>query len=154
MNSPTFQLTINTSFWYSWFHIKGTWSVHLFNGGNLSIFKGRGSCRYFFHEIPCILRMVKNSPVSNSVLTKTEGSLYRQAERSPFIVVTRLKTLSKLCTRVQSQTKPYTSIFLYMSRVRFDNVQKLIFCEIFFYIIVVWQIYKYFWNKNARFFFI
>ena len=37
---------------YSWFHIKGTWSVHLFKGGNLSISEGTGSCGYLFHEIP------------------------------------------------------------------------------------------------------
>ena len=24
-------------YWYNWFHIKGTWNVHLFNGDYLSI---------------------------------------------------------------------------------------------------------------------
>ena len=37
---------------YSWFHIKGTWSVHSFNGDYLSISQGTGSCEYLFHEIP------------------------------------------------------------------------------------------------------
>ena len=37
---------------YSWFHIKGTWSVHSFNGDYLSISEGTGSCGYLFHEIP------------------------------------------------------------------------------------------------------
>ena len=32
---------------YNWFHIKGTWSVHSFNGDYLSIAEGTGSC-----EIP------------------------------------------------------------------------------------------------------
>ena len=36
----------------SWFHIKGTLSVHTFNGDYLSIPEGRGSCGYLFHEIP------------------------------------------------------------------------------------------------------
>ena len=39
---------------YSGFHIKGTWSVHLFNGNYLSIPEGTCSCEYFFHEIPCM----------------------------------------------------------------------------------------------------
>ena len=37
---------------YSWFHIKGTWSVHLFIGDYLSIPETTGSCWYLFHEIP------------------------------------------------------------------------------------------------------
>ena len=37
---------------YSWFHIKGTWSVHSFNGDYLSILKCTGSCGYLFREIP------------------------------------------------------------------------------------------------------
>ena len=37
---------------YSWFHIKGTWSVHSFNGVYLSIPEGTGTCGYLFHEIP------------------------------------------------------------------------------------------------------
>ena len=37
---------------YSWFHIKGTWSVQSFNRDYLSIPKGTGSCGYLFHEIP------------------------------------------------------------------------------------------------------
>ena len=37
---------------YSWFHIKGTWNVHLFNGDYLSTPEGTGSCGYLFHEIP------------------------------------------------------------------------------------------------------
>ena len=38
---------------YSWFHIKGTSSVHSFNEDYLSISEGTGSCGYLFHEIPC-----------------------------------------------------------------------------------------------------
>ena len=34
------------------FHIKGTWSVHSFNGDYLFIPEGSGSCGYLFHEIP------------------------------------------------------------------------------------------------------
>ena len=37
---------------YSWFHKKGTLSVHSFNGEYLSISEGTGSCGYLFHEIP------------------------------------------------------------------------------------------------------
>ena len=37
---------------YSWINIKGTWSVHLFNGDYLSIPEGTGSCWCLFHEIP------------------------------------------------------------------------------------------------------
>ena len=37
---------------YSWFHIKGTWSVHSFNGDYLSIPEGTGSRGYLFHEVP------------------------------------------------------------------------------------------------------
>ena len=37
---------------YSWFHIKGTWSVHSFNGDYLTIPEGTGSWGYLFHEIP------------------------------------------------------------------------------------------------------
>ena len=37
------------------FHIKGTKSVHSFNGDYLSIPEGTGSCGYLFHEIPCII---------------------------------------------------------------------------------------------------
>ena len=37
---------------YSWFHKKGTFSVHSFNGDYLSIPEGTGSCVYLFHEIP------------------------------------------------------------------------------------------------------
>ena len=33
---------------YSWFHIKGTWSEHSFNGDYLSIPKCTGSCGYLF----------------------------------------------------------------------------------------------------------
>ena len=42
---------------YSWFHIKGTWSVHSFNGDYLSIPECTGSCEYIFYEIPgsCIV---------------------------------------------------------------------------------------------------
>ena len=40
-------------FKYSWFHIKGTWSVHSFNGDCIPIPEGTGSCGYLFHEIPC-----------------------------------------------------------------------------------------------------
>ena len=39
---------------YCLFHIKGTWSVHSFNGDYLSIPGGTGSCGYLFHEIPGI----------------------------------------------------------------------------------------------------
>jgi len=39
---------------YSWFHIKGTWSVHSYNGDYLSIPKCTGSCGYLFHEKPSI----------------------------------------------------------------------------------------------------
>ena len=42
-------------FMYSLFHIKGTWSVHSFNGDYLSIPEGTGSCGYLFHEIPGII---------------------------------------------------------------------------------------------------
>ena len=42
-------------FTYSWFHIKGTWIVHSFNGEYLSIPEGTGSYGYLFHEIPCSL---------------------------------------------------------------------------------------------------
>ena len=35
-------------------HIKGTWSVHLFNGDYLSIPETTGSCWSHFHEIPGI----------------------------------------------------------------------------------------------------
>ena len=38
-------------FRYSWFHIKGNWSIHSFNGDYLSIPEGTGSCEYLFHEI-------------------------------------------------------------------------------------------------------
>ena len=40
---------------YSWFHIKGTWSVHSFNADYLSIPEGTSSCGYLFHEIPGII---------------------------------------------------------------------------------------------------
>ena len=43
---------LNGTVWYSWFHIKGTWSVHAFNGDYLSIPEGTGSCEYLFHNIP------------------------------------------------------------------------------------------------------
>ena len=36
---------------YSWFHIKGTWSVHSSNGDYLSIPEVTGCCGYLFHEI-------------------------------------------------------------------------------------------------------
>ena len=39
---------------YSWFRIKGTWSVHSFNGGYLSITEGIGSCVYLLQESPGI----------------------------------------------------------------------------------------------------
>ena len=39
-------------FLYRRFHIKGTWSVHLFNGDYPSIPEGTGSCGYLFQEIP------------------------------------------------------------------------------------------------------
>ena len=46
-------LTYSSKSWtYSWFHIKGTWSVHSFNADYLSIPEGTGSCGYLFHEIP------------------------------------------------------------------------------------------------------
>ena len=32
--------------------MKGTWSVHSFNGDYLSIPDDTGSCGYLFHEIP------------------------------------------------------------------------------------------------------
>ena len=35
-------------FLYSWFHIKGTWSVHSFNGDYLSNPEGTDSCGYLF----------------------------------------------------------------------------------------------------------
>ena len=38
---------------YSWFHKKGTWSVHSFNEGYISIPWCTGSCGYLFHETPC-----------------------------------------------------------------------------------------------------
>ena len=41
-----------TAITYSWFHIKGTWSVHSFKGDYLSIPEGTDSCGYLFHEIP------------------------------------------------------------------------------------------------------
>ena len=37
---------------YSWFHIKGTLSVHSFNGDYLSVHTG--SWGYLLHEIPSI----------------------------------------------------------------------------------------------------
>ena len=37
---------------YSWFHIKGTWSVRSFNVDYLSIPLCTGSCAYLFNEIP------------------------------------------------------------------------------------------------------
>ena len=40
---------------YSWFHIKGTFSVHSFNDDYLSIPEHPGSQEYLFHEIPGIL---------------------------------------------------------------------------------------------------
>ena len=43
---------VHQSFSYSLFHIKGTWSVHSFNGDYLSIPEDTGSCGYLFHEIP------------------------------------------------------------------------------------------------------
>ena len=39
---------------YSWFHIKGTFSVHSFNDDYLSIPERPGSYKYLFHEIPGI----------------------------------------------------------------------------------------------------
>ena len=44
----------NVPLLYSWFHIKGTLSVHFFNGDYLSIPKCTGRCGYLFHEIPGI----------------------------------------------------------------------------------------------------
>ena len=37
---------------YSWFHKKGTFSVHSFNDDYLSIPERPGSYKYLFHEIP------------------------------------------------------------------------------------------------------
>ena len=48
----TFPAIFSLFFSYSWFHIKGTWSVHSFNVDYLSISEGTGSCWYLFHEIP------------------------------------------------------------------------------------------------------
>ena len=47
-------------FCYSWFHIKGTWSVHSFNGDYLSIPKCTGSCEYLFREIPSMWNKILN----------------------------------------------------------------------------------------------
>ena len=44
---------------YSWFHIKGTFSVHSFNEDYLSIHECPGSWGYLFHEIPCTSMMSK-----------------------------------------------------------------------------------------------
>ena len=43
---------------YSWFYIKGTWSVHSFNGDYLSIHEGTVSCGYIFHEIPGMRKFI------------------------------------------------------------------------------------------------
>ena len=49
------ELIIDLLMTYSWFHIKGSWSVHSFNGDYLSIPEGTGRCGYLFHEIPGII---------------------------------------------------------------------------------------------------
>ena len=57
-------------FCYSWFHIKGTWSVHSFNGDYLSIPEGTGNCEYLFHEIPGTKTFNNNSLYVCYQLTK------------------------------------------------------------------------------------
>ena len=58
-------------FLYSWFHIKGIWSVHSFNGDYLSIPEGTGSCGYLFQEIPGIMLYGgKGSGLGHSSLLK------------------------------------------------------------------------------------
>ena len=42
-------------------YIKGTISVHSFNGDYLSISKYTGSCEYLFHKIPSIIIIIRDS---------------------------------------------------------------------------------------------
>ena len=57
------------------FYIKGTWSVHLFNGDYLSIPEGTGSCVYLFHEIP-------GSQILGTQIDRwIQGSIFVQIDR-------------------------------------------------------------------------
>ena len=74
-------LLLHFCFKYTRFHIKGTWSVHSFNGDYLSIPKGIGSRGYLFHKIPGIKKMwieqsnskqVRYNSVFESIIKKTK----------------------------------------------------------------------------------
>ena len=57
-------------FWYSWFHIKGTWSVHSFYGDYIYLFLVHtGSSGYLFHEILRMWLVQNRSEVSRQWLT-------------------------------------------------------------------------------------
>ena len=74
--SPTVQC------WYSWFHIKGTWIVHLFNGDNLSISElWVCSCGYLFLWNPLTMKYV--------FLYLNASTIYI-LERSVFIIIKSL----------------------------------------------------------------
>ena len=67
----------NLRFRYSWFHIKGTWSVHSFNGDYLSIPEGTGSCGYLFHEILGINTYILKKSLTENFLTHYVVFIYK-----------------------------------------------------------------------------
>ena len=57
---------------YSWFHIKGTWSVHSFNGDYLSIPEGTGSCEYLFMKSPVLKCQINKNTKKKGCMLPTK----------------------------------------------------------------------------------